>query len=723
MANRLALWAALLATGMLVLALLAALALTRWMAENYSKSLLEMRAAIATQQVAERLLEVESELGALAGNSFVINALTDSAGRNTYLGVYLREHSLRKSGASLRLCDSANHSIGHDGSQGPQPISNCMDASLLDAALSTGVTTASVVASQNGYELRLVAPVRFPLTKTYEGAVVATLPLRTLDSNDASVHPAVPVRERGMARTPDSILDRALQLPATSALHPLSLAVEVRLPPGTGQLPFAPVVVGYVALGLSLITVAVAFAVRLARRMAIPLNELAALSRKAASGAPVALAPALDGDDEIGELARAFKHMADSMVEANQRLASQVEELVAARNAAEAASVAKGEFLAMMSHEIRTPMNAVNGLIYLTLRTPLDPGQREHLEKAYRAAQGLMGVINDVLDFSKIDAERLVLDASPFRVGELLDEARVAVELVASEKGLALHVDCDPDVPDQLLGDPLRLRQVLINLLGNAVKFTDRGGVTLRVRVLELDDLWCGLAVEVQDTGIGMTADQQAALFLPFSQVDSSFSRRQGGTGLGLAISRRLVELMGGQLSVESVPGVGSTFRAMVRLARLPEVTPVVSAETLPKPSLPSASGSPLRGRRVLVVDDNEVNVLVAIGVLKLLGVRALTCNDGQAALDLLSSDGDVDAVLMDCHMPVMDGFEATRRIRQDPRWQALPVIAMTADVMEQAWIECRDAGMDDRVCKPVIVEELAIALTRALAGKRTPEA
>ena len=704
LANRLALWAGLLTLSVLGLALLAALALTRWMAGNYTASLLDLRATQVSQTVGRQLADYEAGVTALAANTFVINALTDSVGRDAYLNPFLGQHPLRRVGASLRLCDSANTVIGNDGTTASRPTGRCAEPARLEAVLASGQAQAEIASGPSGALLRLLMPVRFPLTRTHEGVVVATLPLTSLDTlgdGDTVVPRAAPLRQADDGST---VLDRALLLPVGSAIEPLGLVVHVSLPPGTGQLPFAPVVLGYAALGLALATLAVAFTLRLARRMVAPLNDLATLSRQTASGVPVALAPSLDTADEIGELARAFKQMADSMGDANRCLAAQVDQLVVARNEAQAANVAKSAFLAVMSHEIRTPMNAVIGLLYLTLRAPLEPRQHEHVGKAHRAALGLMSVINDILDFSKIDADRLSIDDSPFRVEELLHAVTDALELAATEKGLQLEVTLAPDVPAVLRGDALRLRQVLINLVGNGVKFTDRGHVALRVLCSATGPEGCELQFVVEDTGIGMTPAQQAALFQPFTQVDSSASRRYHGTGLGLAISSRLVELMGGRLRVESESGVGSRFLVALRL-------PVAEAE-LERVALPST----LQGRCVLVVDDNEVNLLVASELLAVLGVQALQAWDGQEALDLMLTHPDIDAVLMDCHMPGLDGYEATRRIRRNPAWASLPVIAMTADALDEDRASCLAAGMNDHLGKPIIIEEMQAVLTRWLS-------
>ncbi|WP_425257147.1 ATP-binding protein [Rubrivivax sp. RP6-9] len=717
-ANRVALWVALLTLGLLALALVAALALTRWMAGSYEAALLDMRAGHAARGAADTLAQFESGVQALALNTFVINALSDSEGRDAYLGPFLAQHPLHRQGAALRLCDSDNTVIGSDGSAragAADPQTGCGDAASVQQALAGGTRLVALhTDGSGGTWLALAVPVLFPLTNTHEGVLLARLPLAALQapgSADATVHVAgaPPPGSDGAEIT------RPLVLPETSALAPLRLAVRVGLPPGTGELPFAPVVVGYLLLGLLLAALAVAVTQRLVRRIVAPLDDLATLSRHAASGQAVVLPPQLDTPDEIGALARAFRQMADSMGDANRRLAAQVDALVQARNEAQAANVAKSEFLAMMSHEIRTPMNAVLGMLYLALRAPMEPRQREQVGKAQRAAQALLGVINDILDFSRIDAGKLAVDPQPFEVDALVAGVAETLELAAADKGLALQVDVDPALPTTLEGDAPRLRQVLINLLGNAVKFTDHGRVSLRLRCQALAPERCVIGFEVEDSGIGMTPEQQAALFQPFSQVDASASRRHQGSGLGLAISQRLVGLMGGRLEVHSTAGLGSLFTFTLALARPAQqpAAPVAAPAAGPVAPVPA-----LLGRRVLVVDDNEINRQIAVELLAMLGVTPLQAAGGAQALDLLASVPAVDAVLMDCHMPGMDGYAATRQLRADARWRTLPVIAMTAGVLDDDRAACLAAGMNDHVAKPITPEQLQQQLQRWLPAR-----
>ncbi|MBL8329422.1 MAG: response regulator [Rubrivivax sp.] len=410
--------------------------------------------------------------------------------------------------------------------------------------------------------------------------------------------------------------------------------------------------------------------------------------------------------------AQAFRSSTERAIQHGFEIDAANEALKKALESAEAANIAKSQFLATMSHEIRTPMNGVLGALDLLRRTPLEAAQRRLVRTAASSGEALLGILNDVLDHSKIEAGKLDLSRGSMSPRQLAQSVVNLFRANAQGKGILLLLEVDPLTAERVWGDAQRLKQVLLNLVGNAIKFTERGAVTLSLQpVLSSPAGKVAIAFSVRDTGIGMPPEELEAVFEPFHQVGGARHRRRGGTGLGLAISQRIVRAMGSQIEVQSAQGEGSTFQFVLVLELDTESPPDSADDTSPAP-LEDAQA--LQGT-VLVVEDNPVNRLIASEMLHNMGLESLQAENGQQALDLLERQS-VDLVLMDVQMPVMDGYEATQKIRQRESQlgaSRVPIIAVTANAFGEDAAQAFEVGMDEHLAKPFTQAQLRSLVSR----------
>jgi signal transduction histidine kinase len=407
----------------------------------------------------------------------------------------------------------------------------------------------------------------------------------------------------------------------------------------------------------------------------------------------------------------ALAQLADLNDMMEERIAERTDELVRAREAADAANRAKSAFLANMSHELRTPLNGVLGMLALAQQHADDARQRDRLQKAHRAAMHLLSIINDVLDLAKIEADKLTLTPRAFQLAGVVDLLLNLLTPQAAERGLSLQVEIDPALATaSLLGDSQRLEQVLLNLVGNALKFTDHGGVRLAVHLHDAAGAGVLLHFAVHDTGVGIAPADLKRLFQAFEQVDVSPTRSHGGTGLGLAICKRLVTMMGGEIGVTSTPGNGSTFWFTARFAE----TDAAMGVPPPQADALAALQADFRHRRILVAEDNPINQEVIAGLLDDAGLQVTLAADGTAAVAAAQA-GAHDLVLMDMHMPGLDGIGAARAIRAIAGRPYVPIIALTADALESDRALCLAEGLDDHLAKPIDPDALYSTLLKWL--------
>jgi signal transduction histidine kinase len=464
--------------------------------------------------------------------------------------------------------------------------------------------------------------------------------------------------------------------------------------------PLPALIVGLVGSAAAIVVI---------RWMTKPLEKLQSSVEAARNGRSESIDAGKTGD-EVEFLGESFNQMIEALEASKKALADQrtafdkqnaerVKQTEEAVHNAQASSQAKSEFLANISHELRTPMNGVIGMLDIALERELNPEVTEQLQTAQRCSYSLLSLLNDILDLSKIEAGKMTLEKIPFDLRALLTDCVKAHQRKATENSVTLRLEISPDLPESIAGDPLRIRQVVANLVSNAVKFTEHGSVAITAGGKFVEQGKFELKISVEDSGTGIPADKLLSIFDKFTQADGTVSRKFGGTGLGLAITRSLVELHGGEIQVKSELGRGTIFTVTLAC----QATPSAGVPQTARAGVsPAASIAVSNRARILVVEDNHVNQKVVTAVLRKRGFFIELANDGQEALHKLERSDEFDLVLMDVQMPVLDGLEATRMIRREPRWNGLPIIAMTAHAMTGDKERCLEAGMNGYISKPV---------------------
>ncbi|MBI8161763.1 response regulator [Pseudomonas aeruginosa] len=448
---------------------------------------------------------------------------------------------------------------------------------------------------------------------------------------------------------------------------------------------------------------------RLAQRLSAPISTMGQAVEAIQSGDYKTSLPILD-DGEIGDLARHINNLASGLDRASREQEQAISQLISAREEAEQANRAKSDFLAMMSHELRTPMNGVLGMLQLLETTEQTREQAEYTALATESTEHLLKVINDILDFSRIERGALELECIPFNLLELVQGSALVFQHSAQQRGLALELQIQAGLENiEVCGDPTRIRQILVNLLGNALKFTEEGAIHLSLewQALDHDVLW--LTCAVHDSGIGISPERLEHMFDAFQQADSSISRRYGGTGLGLAIARTLAERMGGTLQAESKEGSGSTFTLEISLP--------FQQSPAHRQQAAGAAAPVAAGQEILLVEDNPVNQTVIEAMLRSLGYRVTLVADGIQAVRSAERQR-YDAILMDCRLPVLDGYSATREIRAQENGRQVPIIALTANALQGDRENCLQAGMNDYLAKPFKRAELQRILQRWIGSQ-----
>jgi len=736
--NLIALRAAIIAIGSSMLVALISLAVIYWVEQITLREHLQEKAQRLAERVEAKLTIVEEITSELARSSMFSTALLDSPGRKAYVVPFLENYKFPVTAAGgLALCDLNGKYLAGMRS----PLSDCRTKSrLFQAALSDKKSHKELIQLNNGHLAWTVYQgVVFPYTGTVEGVVVTQIDLHDImrqapeDMELASV---------ALVRSGSGEILVGAQAPGRNADDPETAGTPlfkrnpdaspfpIEAVAGNVLAPFEhkllPLLLSYGLGSLLVVALVIYWTRRVSRRVVEPLTKLTGIADRIAKSGNLSIEIPPIEEGETGRLAQAFATMVNTLRKSEatleRKVAERTEKLRESEAAAESASRAKSDFLAKMSHEIRTPLNGILGMAQLLLASQRnDEKSADCARTILSSGQTLLALLNDILDLSKVEAGKLDLDLKVFDPAQVLHETASLFAEMARQKGLTIE-NCWRGPPQHYRGDPTRLRQMLANLVSNAIKFTESGRVCIEAGASGGGDAPVVLKFTVADSGIGISAEHQALLFQPFSQPDATTSQRFGGTGLGLSIVRGLARLMGGDVGVESAVGQGSRFWFTILATAIEPAEEIRSTEREVKSSQAKTAGAARLAGQILVVEDNPTNRKVIEAMLDKFGLQSDVVENGQQAVDALAGGSLPDLVLMDCLMPVMDGYEATQKIRQREDRHALrrvPIIAVTAGALEENRERCLAVGMDDFLTKPVDMEKLAALLEHWLPRTR----
>ena len=740
LANVFALQAAIIAIVSSLVVALISLGVIYWTENATLQEQLQDKAHRWAERVEAAVDVMDSAIYDLSTNAMFVTALLDSQGRKAYITPFLDNYRLPISASSaLALCDINGIRLAGSRSE----LSQChADSPLFKQVIADGMAQRELVTSKKGrLAWVLYRGVVFPYTHTVEGVVVTQLDLQ--DLVDAAAQDLDLQEVALMQADTQTLLVSAQVSHPTHA--PLKTAQALVYKGRSGATPFpimavvknhrspfsqklVPLVLSYGLGSLVLVLAVVYWAQRVSRKTVKPLTDLTQVAMKISTTVDLNVPIPTRAAGEIGQLARALQVMVNTLraseASLETKVAQRTEALQKSEAAAEAANLAKSRFLATMSHEIRTPMNGILGMAQMLQSPVLSPSERQdYAQVILSSGQTLMTLLNDILDISKIEAGKFQLDSTPCAPDQLVFETQALFFGAAKTKGLQLDATWRGLPGPHYLADAQRLRQMLANLVGNAIKFTAQGTVHIEGCEIGRTGDTALLELSVSDTGCGVAPDQLSRLFLPFTQVDSSTTREYGGTGLGLSIVHQLARLMGGEVGVQSTLGQGSRFWFRFQAQLAPANDPPLPAHQTGQGEALAPQQQALRGR-VLVAEDNAANCAVIDAMLSQLGLHRVLVRNGLQALNAITQGDAPDLVLMDLHMPVMDGYAATALIRQweveHPRAR-LPIIALTADAFADDRERCQAAGMNEVLTKPISLTDLHTTLVRWLPQQAAP--